>query len=152
EAIAYITDELSRQAELLGKRPKNRLPRRTWRQTLVESTAIGRGLIFRLTEGYMRHRVPDDMPAPFEALRAVRTGLSQGMEAGLRAEREAVGRLASTPAARNMLTLFFLVERARKAPEDEPEAASVRRVGVVGAGTMGAAIAQLAVVKGFDVA
>ena len=59
------------------------------------------------------------------------SGLTQGREAGLRAEREAIGRLASTPAARNLLTLFFLIERARKAPEDQAGPETIRRVGVV---------------------
>ena len=31
----------------------------------------------------MRKRVPDDMPAPLEALEAIRTGVQQGIDAGL---------------------------------------------------------------------
>ena len=93
------------------------------------------------------------MPAPFEALAAVKAGLSRGIPAGLQREREAIGRLATTTACRNMITLFFLIERARKAGDDKQHSAAsaVRRVGVVGAGTMGAGIAQLAAIKGFSV-
>lgn len=150
-AIEYITNELFSQADRLGKRPKHRLPRRTWRQAFLESTALGRSVMFRFSEKAVRRTAPDDMPAPMEALNAVRVGLTRGTEAGLRAEREAIGRLATTLAARNLLTLFFLIERARKPPEDGLDAEEIRRVGLVGAGTMGAGIAQLAAVKGFDV-
>jgi 3-hydroxyacyl-CoA dehydrogenase/enoyl-CoA hydratase/3-hydroxybutyryl-CoA epimerase len=73
------------------------------------------------------------------------------MDAGLAFERAAVGRLATTPACRNLITLFFLHENARKGPSPATEAAKIRKVGVVGAGTMGAGIAQLAAVKGYEV-
>src|SRR5262249_7546119 len=68
-------------------------------------------------------------------------------------EREAIGRLAVTPACRNLITLFFDRERARKLPDDSHAAPApqVRRVGVVGAGVMGAGIAQLIAFRGMDV-
>jgi 3-hydroxyacyl-CoA dehydrogenase/enoyl-CoA hydratase/3-hydroxybutyryl-CoA epimerase len=155
-----------------GKRRRRKLPLRTWRQRLLESTGFGRGLIFRGSERILRRRVPDDMPAPWEALKAVRVGLTQGMAAGLAYEREAIGRLVMSNACRNLVNLFFERERARRngdaargrggdaatdtgQPHVEsprrPLAPSPRRIGIVGAGTMGAGIAQLAALKGFDV-
>jgi 3-hydroxyacyl-CoA dehydrogenase/enoyl-CoA hydratase/3-hydroxybutyryl-CoA epimerase len=140
-------------ARPLQKRPKRGLPLHGWRQRLIESTLVGRAIMFRGAERILRRKVPDDMPAPFEALEAVRVGLTQGMSAGLAREREAIGRLATTKACRNLMTLFFLIERARKLQEDvdKDSVPEIRRVGVVGAGTMGAGIAQLAAVKGFEV-
>ena len=133
-----------------GKRPLKGLPLRTWGQRLTESTALSRGLIFTATERILRHRVPDDMPAPAEVVQAVRVGLKEGMAAGLAYERAAAGRLAVSPACRNLITLWLRGEqspqtagvlRGRRPPE-------VRNVGVVGAGVMGAGIAQLAAVRG----
>jgi 3-hydroxyacyl-CoA dehydrogenase/enoyl-CoA hydratase/3-hydroxybutyryl-CoA epimerase len=140
-------------ARRLEKRIKHGLPLRTWRQRLIESTPVGRAIMFRGAERILRRKVPDDMPAPFEALEAVRIGLTQGMSAGLAREREAIGRLATTTACRNLMTLFFLIERAGKLQEDvdKDSVPEIRRVGVVGAGTMGAGIAQLAALKGFEV-
>jgi 3-hydroxyacyl-CoA dehydrogenase/enoyl-CoA hydratase/3-hydroxybutyryl-CoA epimerase len=130
-----------------------RLPRRSWRQRLLESNPLGRWLLLRGTERILRRRVPDDMPAPFEALEAVRVGLKHGLEAGLTQEREAAGRLANSFACRNLINLFLQREAARKLPEEMQALAGepVRRVGVVGAGTMGAGIIQLAALKGCDV-
>ena len=90
------------------------------------------------------------MPAPAEALRAVLVGLKEGMEAGLAYERAAAGRLAVSPACRNLITLWLRGEQARKLPESlrAAEAPEVRNVGVVGAGVMGAGVAQLAAVRG----
>jgi 3-hydroxyacyl-CoA dehydrogenase/enoyl-CoA hydratase/3-hydroxybutyryl-CoA epimerase len=152
DAVPLVTTNAG-GARQLEKRPKRGLPLRTWRQRLIESTPIGRAIMFRGAERVLRRKVPDDMPAPFEALEAVRIGLTQGMSIGLEREREAIGRLATTKACRNLMTLFFLIERARKLQEDvdKDSVPEIRRVGVVGAGTMGAGIAQLAALKGFEV-
>lgn len=153
-AISHIRRELATVAESQGKRPKQGLPLRTWRQRLLESNPIGRSVIFSIAGKLMKRKVPDDMPAPLEALAAIRVGISRGMDAGFRQEREAIGRLATTTACRNLVTLFFLIMNARKAEQEGEETKKdlpIRKVGVVGAGTMGAGIAQLAAVKGFDV-
>jgi 3-hydroxyacyl-CoA dehydrogenase/enoyl-CoA hydratase/3-hydroxybutyryl-CoA epimerase len=134
-----------------GKRRRTSWLRRGLRGLLIDSTALGRRLAFRGAERVLRRRVPDDMPAPWEALRAIRVGLTEGMEAGLAYECEAVGRLAMTPACRNLVQLFFQREEARKPAEASGGEPAIQRVGVVGAGTMGAGIAQLAAVRGFDV-
>jgi 3-hydroxyacyl-CoA dehydrogenase/enoyl-CoA hydratase/3-hydroxybutyryl-CoA epimerase len=144
---------LASRAVVEGKRPKTRLPLRTWRERLLESNFLGRRVLFAGTERLLRRRVPDDMPAPREALEAVRVGLAQGLAAGLTYEREAIGRLAVTPACRNLVNLFFAREKARKLPAEVRQAAKekIRKVGIVGAGTMGAGIAQLAALRGHEV-
>jgi 3-hydroxyacyl-CoA dehydrogenase/enoyl-CoA hydratase/3-hydroxybutyryl-CoA epimerase len=133
-----------------GKRPRGGLPLHTWRQRLLESNPLGRRVIFKGTERRLRQRVPDDMPAPYEALEAVRTGVSRGVEAGLTREREGASRLATSAASRNLVRLFLQREAARK-PAGVESAREVKRVGVVGAGVMGAGIAQLAALQGHEV-
>jgi 3-hydroxyacyl-CoA dehydrogenase/enoyl-CoA hydratase/3-hydroxybutyryl-CoA epimerase len=160
DAIAATEDELREQFAHLtaraigeGKRPCERLPLRTWRQRILESNPLGRRILFQATERLMRRRVWDDMPAPFEALEAIHTGIRDGMAAGLAYERSAAGRLAVSTACRNLIDLFFKTQKSDKLPEElrGPEPVEVRRVGVVGAGTMGAGIAQLAAFKGCKV-
>ncbi len=135
------------------KRPKKRLPLLTWRQKLLESTAVGRSVLFRGAEAILKKKTPDDMPAPREAFEAVRIGVTQGMAAGLAHEREAIGRLATTPACRNLVALFFEMDLAKQMPPElaDVPAREIKRVGVVGAGTMGAGIAQLAAIRGCEV-
>src|SRR5438105_7692927 len=70
-------------ARQLEKRPKRGLRLRTWRQRLIESTPVGRAIMFRGAERILRRRVPDDMPTPFEALEAVRLALTRGLSAVL---------------------------------------------------------------------
>jgi 3-hydroxyacyl-CoA dehydrogenase/enoyl-CoA hydratase/3-hydroxybutyryl-CoA epimerase len=116
------------------------------------SNPFGRRLIIKGTERIIRNRVPDDMPAPTEALEAVRLGIARGITAGFAREREAAARLAVSPACRNLVTLFLQREEARKLPAElVAEAVAVKRLGVVGAGVMGAGIAQLAALHGCEV-
>src|SRR5262249_34014685 len=78
QALAYGTQQLAgRQA----KRPVKGLPMRGWRQRFLEGNPLGRWLLFRGAERILRRKVPDDMPAPGEALQAVRVGMSRGMAA-----------------------------------------------------------------------
>ena len=162
EALAWgLADEIAKTEEELrerfarllfravaqGKRSPSWLPFRTWRQRLLEGNFIGRGLLFSGTERLLRARVPDDMPAPLEAMEAVRIGLKRGPEAGFAAEREAAARLALSPACRNLIGLFLQRESARKAID----APATRRVGVLGAGVMDAGIAQAVALAGLEV-
>jgi 3-hydroxyacyl-CoA dehydrogenase/enoyl-CoA hydratase/3-hydroxybutyryl-CoA epimerase len=158
DIVAANEREVPRELEALlhyaqseGKRLKTASPRRTWRQLFLESTRFGRKLLFRAIQRQLRRRVPMDMPAPAEALEAMRIGINEGMDAGLAFEREAIGRLAVTPACRNLVSLFFHREEARKLPAEWKEAPPIRRIGIVGAGTMGAGIAQLASIRGLEV-
>jgi 3-hydroxyacyl-CoA dehydrogenase/enoyl-CoA hydratase/3-hydroxybutyryl-CoA epimerase len=138
-----------------NKRSPTGLPLRTWRQRLLESNGLGRWLIFRGTRRLLARRIPDDMPAHWEALEAIRVGLKQGMEAGLAYEQAAISRLTATAACRNLVHLFLQREQARKispvAGASGSPVGKIRRVGIIGAGTMGAGIAQLAVLQGCEV-
>ncbi|MGL4554558.1 MAG: 3-hydroxyacyl-CoA dehydrogenase NAD-binding domain-containing protein, partial [Gemmataceae bacterium] len=149
-----LREEVARllvRATWAGKRDRTALPVRTWRQRFLEGNWLGRGLLLKGTERMVRNKTPDDMPAPLEAFEAVRAGVNDGASAGLRREAEAAGRLAVTPACRNLIGLFFQREAAKKLPAWAGDPRPVRKVGVVGAGVMGAGIAQLAALAGREV-
>jgi 3-hydroxyacyl-CoA dehydrogenase/enoyl-CoA hydratase/3-hydroxybutyryl-CoA epimerase len=147
--LAAQRDVLLERARSRGKQRRHGLPLSTWRQWAFESTGLGRGAILRAARKMIDRRVWDDFPAPAEALEAIRTGLKQGMQAGLAFEREAASRLALSPACRNLVNVFLQRERARKPAGVHGE--PISRIGVVGAGTMGAGIAQLAAIRGCEV-
>ncbi len=146
------------QAGTLTVERRSSLPIHGWGSVFLERNPIGRRFVFRAARKQLERKVPDDMPAPCEALEAVRMGIKRGIAAGLAYEQNAIGRLSQTRAFRNLIDVFFLRERARDIPrlhvygeESQATQSAVRRVGVVGAGTMGAGIAQLAAIKGFEV-
>ncbi|TMF00001.1 MAG: fatty acid oxidation complex subunit alpha FadJ, partial [Chloroflexi bacterium] len=87
-------------------------------------------------------------PAPLEALEAVEIGLEQGMAAGLEAEARAFGDLAVSDTAKNLIWLFLATQRQKR---HHAASATVERMAVVGAGFMGAAIAEVGAAAGLTV-
>jgi len=93
-------------------------------------------------------------PALEKALEVVTRGALASVEESLILEREAVLELAATPECRNLIGVFQLTERAKKlrVPDAEThKAATISRVAVIGAGVMGAAIAQWLSARGLRV-
>ncbi len=90
--------------------------------------------------------------APKAVIEAVRHGLEQGFEAGLKRERELFEGLVSGAQSRAMRHLFFAERLAGKPPRGvEGKPLSVDHTGVIGAGTMGVGIAASLLTAGLDV-
>jgi 3-hydroxyacyl-CoA dehydrogenase / enoyl-CoA hydratase / 3-hydroxybutyryl-CoA epimerase len=81
-------------------------------------------------------------PAILKALEIVKRGITDSISASLALEREGILELVQGEACRNLIRIFFLQERAKKVPAATTAARSISRAAVVGAGVMGAGIAQ----------
>ncbi|MBV8713798.1 MAG: enoyl-CoA hydratase/isomerase family protein, partial [Chloroflexi bacterium] len=112
---------------------------------IAEQTPPGRKLMYMRARQSVLGRTRGHYPAPLRALEAVEKGFEHGMAAGLEAESQAFGDLATTETARNLIWLFLATQRARR------HKANIQHVGVVGAGFMGAAIAEVAAAAGVSV-
>lgn len=127
-----------------------------------------RWLVFRTAESKVASRA-DNYPALPAAIRAVGAAFDSTVN-GFAAERKEFAHLIETPTCRNLLNLFCRRERARNlqpadvTPDQQAriqiralhnrittETRPVRRIGVIGAGAMGAGIGQLAALKGIEV-
>jgi 3-hydroxyacyl-CoA dehydrogenase len=85
-----------------------------------------------------------DYPAPQRCVDCVEAAVKQRFEAGMEFERDAFAALMMSPESRALRHAFFGERAASKIadlPEDTP-VREVRRVGIVGAGTMGSGIAM----------
>lgn len=83
------------------------------------------------------------LPAPARCIDAIERGIVAGFEAGLAFERACFEALARTPESQGLRHAFF-AERAATKIADVPAGTptrEIRRVGIVGAGTMGTGIA-----------
>lgn len=111
--------------------------------TVAGHWAPVRALIYRQADRSVRARTRGHYPAPGRALDAIRAGQEQGFGAGLAAEAVAFGDLVTGSVARNLIHTFFATEGLKKEQRAlAPDALAVERVGVIGAGFMGAGIAQ----------
>ncbi|QDT35781.1 3-hydroxyacyl-CoA dehydrogenase NAD-binding domain-containing protein [Stratiformator vulcanicus] len=137
---------------LNGETPRN--PRGSLVEWLRDETSFGRGLIFRSA----RKRIEKNAkhyPALPAALRAIETGYESGIQDGLRVERDEFSHLIFSDTCKNLVGLFLQREQARKratwVSNVQTPSQKVEKIAVLGAGTMGAGIAQAAAFSGFDV-
>ncbi|KAF0180361.1 MAG: 3-hydroxyacyl-CoA dehydrogenase / enoyl-CoA hydratase / 3-hydroxybutyryl-CoA epimerase [Limisphaerales bacterium] len=104
--------------------------------------------LFKKTRGHY--------PAVLKALEVVTLGVGRSEERSLKLEADAICMLAQTEAAKNLIRVFFLQERAKKLTFDGGTGKSsspqrVERATVIGAGVMGAGIAQWLAARGVSV-
>lgn len=123
-----------------------------WKHSPIASRAAGL-VIGAKARGEVEKRTRGHYPAVRKALDVVLSAAAAKDEAvGLKAEREAVRELAATPAAHNLIRLFFLQERAKKLNfADIPEAQRIQSAAVIGAGVMGSGIVQWLSARGLRV-
>lgn len=120
-------------------------PSRVALMSLAPSRAL---LAHRLEVETAKHARREHYPAPFALIELWRQH-ADSRSAMLEAERESFLRLLGTPAARNLIRVFFLREHLKSLGRDDTHA--IRRVHVVGAGAMGADIAAWCALKGCTV-
>jgi len=104
-------------------------------------------MVYRAAEKQVLAKTGGHYPAPLKALEAVRIGLEQGITAGLAAEHRFFGELAVGDVSRKLVQVFFATTALKKDDGIPPGSAiprQIRRLGVVGAGFMGAGIAGTA--------
>jgi 3-hydroxyacyl-CoA dehydrogenase / enoyl-CoA hydratase / 3-hydroxybutyryl-CoA epimerase len=118
---------------------------------VAEQTPAGRQLMYRQARASIMARTHGHYPAPLRALEAVERGFERGMAVGLEAESAAFRDLAVTPATRNLIWLFMATQRQKRLALPVGPAREVDRMAVVGAGFMGAAIAEVGAAAGLPV-
>ena len=97
----------------------------------------------------LKRRTHGHYPALFKALEVVLESVSCTEAESLAAEREAFLELTAGPVSHNLVRLFLQTERAKKV--SGPDLQSVQRTAVIGAGVMGAGIAQWIAARGLPV-
>ncbi len=137
-AVQYALD--------LAERPRRRRRKRGWLDRLLESR-LGRGFVFRMAAKQVRRQTHGNYPAPFHILRCAQIGLDRGIDKGLETEAELFDQLTLSPESRALVNLFFAMNAAKKNPQADL-ARPVRKRAVLGAGLMGAGIAQIIAEKG----
>jgi 3-hydroxyacyl-CoA dehydrogenase / enoyl-CoA hydratase / 3-hydroxybutyryl-CoA epimerase len=121
---------------------------------LLDTNFAGRSVVFRKAREGVLAKTRGHLPAPLAALDVVRTGLERGMAAGLRDESRRFGELAMTSVSRELIFLYFATNALKKDAGVDPPAPvplPVRKLGVLGAGFMGAGIAAVAARRGTTV-
>jgi 3-hydroxyacyl-CoA dehydrogenase/enoyl-CoA hydratase/3-hydroxybutyryl-CoA epimerase len=101
-----------------------------------------------LRKQVLRKADPKHYPAPFAIIEFWKR-FGGSVAAGLAAEPRAVEKLAATPAARNLVRVYFMQEMLKGLGSGRDHA--IRNVHVIGAGVMGGDIAAWCALQGFNV-
>jgi 3-hydroxyacyl-CoA dehydrogenase / enoyl-CoA hydratase / 3-hydroxybutyryl-CoA epimerase len=120
---------------------------------LLEDNPLGRAVVFRQAREQVLKRTRGHYPAPLAAIEVIQAGYAQGVEAGLREEARRFGELATSDVSRQLVSIFFATTALKKDPGVDPPVAPppVEKLGVLGAGFMGAGIAAVAAQAGTPV-
>ena len=109
---------------------------------------------FTVANAMLREKTYGNYPSAVAALSCVYEGLQTDIDTGLRVEARYFARAVTSPEAKNLIRLtFFGIRAANKLPA-RPRGVAVRgfkKVGVLGAGMMGAGIALATAKAGLDV-
>ncbi|KAK9510232.1 hypothetical protein O3M35_005061 [Rhynocoris fuscipes] len=106
--------------------------------------------IFNKAKGQVMKMTGGLYPAPLKILEVIRVGLDKGVKEGYEAEAKGFGELAMTPQSKGLVGLFRGQTECKKNRFGKPER-EVKTLAVLGAGLMGAGIAQVTVDKGIKV-
>jgi enoyl-CoA hydratase/long-chain 3-hydroxyacyl-CoA dehydrogenase len=118
--------------------------------TLLEKNPVGRNVLFSQAGKQIEKAAQGHYPAPLAILECVRAGVESGFEAGSAKEREHFGSLGMTTVSKALRGIFFAQTATKRNPGGKP-IKEVKTVGVLGAGLMGAGIAQVTAGAGLNV-
>ena len=104
---------------------------------------LGKQLVARKARAQLLKKTRGHYPAPLQALDVIVDGLNESEKRGLEREQKGFLELIKTETCKNLVQLFFLQERAKKQQiQIEEDLLPVNKAAVLGAGVMGAGIAQ----------
>lgn len=103
--------------------------------------------VYKKVEEQVRKQTKGLYPAPLKIIDVVKTGLEQGKEAGYLSESQKFGELAMTRESKALIGLYHGQVLCKKNKFGVPQK-EVKHLAVLGAGLMGAGIAQVSVDKG----
>uniref|UniRef100_A0A8C6B7H3 enoyl-CoA hydratase n=1 Tax=Monodon monoceros TaxID=40151 RepID=A0A8C6B7H3_MONMO len=105
--------------------------------------------IYKKVEEKVRKQTKGLYPAPLKIIDVVKTGIEQGSDAGYLSESQKFGELAMTKESKALMGLYRGQTLCKKNKFGAPQK-EVKQLAILGAGLMGAGIAQVSVDKGLQ--
>ena len=132
-----------------GKLKPKRKPK-SWMNRLLEDTSVGRRVIWNQIDKMVAKNTNGKYPAPYGIIQCVQYGIDNP-STKYENERKQFARLAATPESEALIGIFDGMTQMKKHNFGADAARPVNQVAVMGAGLMGAGIAQVTAEKGIQV-
>jgi 3-hydroxyacyl-CoA dehydrogenase/enoyl-CoA hydratase/3-hydroxybutyryl-CoA epimerase len=130
-------------------------PDYSWQDWMLETNPLGRTMIQREAVKNLDSKTKGKYPAPYVALSSVLESWGQPRNPALAVEARSFTKLAVTPESKSLMSLFYMMERTKKLTNffkvDAKSIPKVTKIGVIGAGLMGAQIALLLAKKNYKI-
>lgn len=137
-------------AERLREKPLERKRKSSLTDKFLEGTGIGRSILFDQARKRAYKQSQGNYPAIPAIIDCVETSYRKGLAAGYEKELEWFEKLLLSDESAALRSLFFAGTANKKNPYDGA-GGPVRTLGMIGAGFMGAGIAEVSVQKGVEV-
>ncbi len=133
--------------ELVSK-PMQRKDNRKLLDKIIEGPL--KFMVFKKARQMVQRMTSGNYPAPFKIIDCVEIGMTKGLKAGYDAEAKKFEELVLSNESRQLINIFFAMTEKKKNPMKE-KAREIKRLGMLGAGFMGAGIAEVSVNDDIDV-
>jgi 3-hydroxyacyl-CoA dehydrogenase/enoyl-CoA hydratase/3-hydroxybutyryl-CoA epimerase len=118
---------------------------------IVLEAPLINNIVFDQAKKMVDKQAHGNYPAPYKIMECVKIGWNDGLEKGYAAEVEKFEELILSPVSRQLINIFFAMTDKKKNPYDEKLIKKVHRMGMIGAGFMGAGIAEVSIDDGMHV-
>ena len=136
--------------KIINKGPLKRKVKKSLLNKILDHTSIGRSVVYSQARKKVLKQTKGNYPAPIEIINCVETGLKKGLKAGYEKEVIQFEQLMISDVSKALRNIFFTMTEKKKNPFSvKPR--NTDRFAVLGAGFMGAGIAEVSINKGMDV-
>lgn len=125
--------------------------KREFLEKVLESNSVTRGIIYKKAKEMVMKQTLGNYPAPLKILECVEIGMEEGINKGLDAEAVKFEELILTDESRQLIRIFFNMTEKKKNPYPTDKIKSTDTIAMVGAGFMGAGIAEVSAMDGIRV-
>ena len=134
----------------LADQPLTRKKKLSLLAELLESTPFTRNVVYKKATELVQRDTWGNYPAPVKIIECVKAGMEKGPAAGVEAETKKFGELVVSPQSRELIQIFLSMTAMKKNPLKD-KVRPVKKIGILGAGLMGAGIADVSSTNGMEV-